>query len=368
MKVDFHAHFVPPECATMEFPVAGNDSTRTGWAWDRQAGTVSIGGRLRSMPGAVDAPWFGELSAGTLTDIDYRVEWMDSVGLDVQVISPPPYLCLYDAPLNEGWRSARALNEGIARARDAHPERIAGFATVPLQDPGLAARELEYAVNELRLSGAQILTNVHGADLDEVQFISFWEAVAALDVPIFLHPHLPTDRKRMSHHYMVNAVGNPHETALATAHLIFGGIVDRYPNLRFILSHNGGAVPATWGRWRHTARVIPEARVRRENFDDYLQHFFFDGISHDADGLARSVRLAGAHNVVLGTDYPYDMGELTPIASLEKVDGLTADEVSVIAAGAGVRARLPMTQPNQAPDMTPPASAPQGTHESEERV
>lgn len=323
--IDFHSHFIPPNCTNMQLDGPGG---MAGCHHDIPRMKVTIDGRLRRLGSASEQLWMAA-DPSPLISVAARLEFVQKAGLNIQVLSPPPYLSLYETNASAAWPLIRRLNEELAAASHSS-EQFSAFCTVPLQDPALAACELEYAVNSLGFAGVQLLTHVNGDDLDSLALIPFWETVAGLDVPAFIHPHRPTDSSRLSRQYLVNLVGNPVETSIAAAHLIFGGVLDRHSNLRIILAHGGGAVPSMWHRWRHASTHIPEAWTAREDFDSYLDNFYFDSLVYEPDALKRLVDFAGAHRVVIGTDMPYDMGDPFPLDKLRMCafDDLTADSVA----------------------------------------
>ncbi len=325
--IDYHAHFIPPECADAEAVTDGG--RRIGSRRDLEAGEVWIEGRLRQLGTVGFQPWM-QPSPNPLWMLSERVAFLDAAGIARQVLSVPPYLCLYEARPDDTWRLARRLNEAMARATAGHP-RFVGFATVPLQEPQTAALELRFAVEQLSLAGVEILTHVGGRHLDEPEFAAFWAAVSELDVPVFLHPHTPPDPARWRRYYMSNLLGNPTETALAVGHLIFGGVIDRFPNLRFVLAHAGGSLPSVFGRWEHGVRELAELRVLQKPLRTYLKSFYLDTVAHDAKNLEFVIRFAGPENVVIGTDYPYDMGDLQPLKSLSAVPRLGEAALTTIA-------------------------------------
>lgn len=316
--IDYHSHFIPPDCLQLEYVT--ERGPKVGLRHDPSSGETWMGGRLRRLGRSAEQPWM-LLDDGPLTNISIRENYLDNARIDLQVISPPPYLCLYEIPAGEGWRVTRKINEGIAKAIQGS-KRFKGFAAVPLQDPVVAAREAEYAVTQLGLSGVEILTHINGRNLDEPNLSVFWDTVADLGVPIFIHPHAPTDGPRQSRYYMINLIGNPTEVTLAFAHLIFGGVLDRFPKLRFILAHAGGSIPSVFGRWAHGISRIPELRMIRKPLKDYLKYFYFDTVAHDPEILKAMLTLASPEQVVLGTDYPYEMGDWDPVNTLKKVAGL----------------------------------------------
>lgn len=311
MVIDYHSHFIPPDCH--EFEVTTSLGQTAGSHVDLATGEMRVDGRLRRLGEAADQPWALD-NDNPLWTLARRVQYMDAAGIDVQVLSLPPYMCLYDGPLTQTWKLARHANEQMGEAVKEN-SRFAGFATAPMQDPPLAAKELRHAVVRLGLSGIQVLSQVGGRSLDDPEFTVFWKAVADLGVPVFIHP-LTTSDRHQRRYYLSNLVGNPTETALAAAHLIFGGVLDRFPQLRFVLAHGGGSLPGLFGRWMHGSREIPELGILPRPLETYLANFYFDTITHDARVLDFLIRMVGVDQVVVGTDYPYDMGDLHPLDSL----------------------------------------------------
>jgi aminocarboxymuconate-semialdehyde decarboxylase len=337
--IDYHTHFVPPDCQDFE-AVAGG--TVYGSRTDTVTGEMWVDGRLRRLGAAGDQPW-GVAADNPLWSVARRIEDMDRTGVDMQALSVPPYMCLYEAPADVAWKLSRRANAGMAAAIGGE-RRFVGFATVPLQDPPVAARELEYAVGSLGLGGVQILTRIGKRGLDDPRLAVFWKAVTELDIPVFLHPANTLDPLQRRY-YLSNLIGNPTETAVATAHLIFGGVIDRFPSLRFVLAHAGGTVPALLGRWVHGSEVIPELEILQRPVRDYLPSFWFDTVAHDPAFIELMLRPLGLQMVV-GTDYPFDMGDLDPLRTLDAVPGLTPER------------RAEITGANLFPSAIEPAAAP----------
>ena len=238
--------------------------------------------------------------------------------LDGAVLSLAPPLLGYWLDASVATPFLRAANEGIASFCAADPERYRGLAAVPLQDVRAAVAEVEYAVRDLGLAGVEIGTNVNGIPVDDSRFEPFFGAVESLGVPVFLHPSYVGTRPGLETFYFTNVVGNPLETTLAGMRLIAGGVLDRHPRLLIGLAHGGGFLPYQLGRLRHAATVRSElAHVRRSPFE-YLPHFFFDSITHDARALRFLIEWAGQERVMLGSDFPFDMGDPDPVGTLQK--------------------------------------------------
>ena len=247
-----------------------------------------------------------------LTSVEQRLEDMDKMGVDVQAISCSPFQFRYwlDAPL--GARVARAVNENLAEIVQKHPTRFVALANVPLQAPDAAAEELEYCVKKLGFRGVEIGTNVAGKEISRGRD-RFWAAVQALDVMVFMHPNGFTGGERLADHYFNNVIGNPLDSTVAVGHLVFDGILERFPRLKIVVAHGGGYVSHYPGRMDHGwgARVDARTVLKRPPRQS-LARLYFDTIVFDREQLRHLVDLWGADHVVVGTDYPYDMGWYDP--------------------------------------------------------
>lgn len=264
-----------------------------------------------------------------LIDLETQISDLQRRGLDQRTLMVPPFTVLYELPAAEGVRWSQALNDGIAEAVAAHPEALVGFATVPLQDVAAAVTELERARGELGLQGVEILTSINGVGLDTPELDPFWAAAEQLEVPILIHPHYVAGADRMGAYHLRNLVGNPAETALAGGRLLFGGVLERFPRLRIILSHGGGALPHLIGRLRQGFRVRPECQERAHDPIAALKRLYYDTVVFDATVLRHVVELVGAEQVVLGTDYPFDMSEDDPVGFVRGsgLSGATVDAI-----------------------------------------
>lgn len=274
-----------------------------------------------------------------LTDPAERLEDMDEMGVDLQVVSvaPPQYYYWADPPL--GRRLARMQNEHLATMVAAHPARFAGLATVPLQDVDAAVAELDFAVSELGLSGVEICTNVNGVDLDDRRFRAFFAAVADLDVVMLVHPHGFTDGRRLVEYYLNNVIGNPLETTIALSRLIHAGVLEEFPNLKLCAAHGGGYLPFYASRMDHAWEQRPEARhhIPDRPPGSYLRRVYVDCLVYDEAHLAFLASQLGPDHIVVGTDYPYDMGHYDPVGLVEKTASLSPDDRHAILGGTAAR-------------------------------
>lgn len=271
--------------------------------------------------------------ASALTRVETRVAAMDAMGIDVQTVSPVPTQYHYWAEREAAERIVDAANRGIAEICAGHPERFAGLGTVSMQFPELAAAQLERAMRELGLRGVMISTAVNGVELADPRHEAFWAKAEALGALVFIHPMGCSLGERLRPYYFSNLIGNPTETTLALAHLIFSGVFDRHPRLKVCAAHGGGYLPFYSGRFDHGWRVRPEAHTCQNPPSTYLKRIWFDSLVYTPKSLDHLIRNAGAGQVVLGTDFPFDMGVADPIRRLDAVTGLSSSDRAAIAGG-----------------------------------
>lgn len=320
--VDIHAHFVPE-------------------GYLRLIETDGPAHGLSLRPGP-DGPsiMIGQVPIGPITpayhDLGRRLQAMDGQGVTIHALSlMPPMVYWADADL--GLRLARVVNDAIAAAVRAHPDRLVGLATLPLQAPEAAVAEVGRAITELGLRGVYLGTNVRGADLDDPSLTPVFARIAALGVPVFLHPLNVLGGGRVGAYYLHNLLGNPFDTAVAAARLVFGGVFDRFPSLRVCLPHAGGAFPYLLGRIDRGYRVRPECRHLPRPPSAYLEHFLFDTIAHSADALRYLIGLVGVERVMLGSDYCFDMGHEDPVGALAAVESISPGDRARILGGNALR-------------------------------
>lgn len=278
--------------------------------------------------------------APKLTGVTERLADMDRMGVDIQAVCPAPYQFFYWTEPDYGAELAREVNEGMARIAADHPDRFVALGSVPLQDSQLAIRELNHCVKNLGMRGIEICTNVNGKNLTDpsLKLDKFFARAEALGVVIFMHPLGYTQADRLTHHYFNNVIGNPLDSTVAVSHLIFDGVMARYPKLKFVVAHGGGFIAHYWARMDHAWRARPDCRtVIKKPPSSYLEKFYFDTITFDPEMLRRLIERFGADHVVLGTDYPYDMGEENPLGLIAQVKKLSKADRQLIQGGNAAR-------------------------------
>ncbi|MDM9627526.1 amidohydrolase family protein [Rhizobium sp. S152] len=254
---------------------------------------------------------------------------MDEWRIDTAVISPSPTLFFYRADSDANARFVRALNISIAEFVDSCPSRLIGMGTLPMQSPEASVAELEFLVYTLGIRAVMIGTHIDGVQLADPRFRPLLKRAAELEVFILTHPYYFGSKQGLEPFYLTNLIGNPLDTTVMAAHLIFGGVMEEIPNLKICLSHAGGFAPYQIGRLVHGNLVRPEAQTTRLPVKDLFKKFYFDTITHDPQALRYLVSVVGADHVLLGTDIPYDMADIDPMRTL-KDSGLSEADMSKI--------------------------------------
>ena len=267
----------------------------------------------------------GKVSAirDALRDPQKKIRDMEEQAIGISVLSSTPFAFFYEVEDDLAVELARFQNDHLARMVEKYPDRFAAIATLPLQVPGEALKELERAAKQLHLRGVEIGSHVSQRELGDEAFWPIYKELEDLDLPIFIHPHHVAGLDRLLNFYLNNLIGNPLDTTIAAANLIFSGVLEKYPRLKIILAHAGGQFPYIIGRMEHGYQVRPECQEKVHKSPlAFFKSFYFDIITHNPDALRYLISLAGSDHVLLGSDYPYDMGDLNPVQTVSQLSGI----------------------------------------------
>jgi aminocarboxymuconate-semialdehyde decarboxylase len=316
--IDVHAHILSEETIRLlqsEAPKAAPKLSEI----DEQFGTLDVGGNVyKHFP---RGGW----------DLERRLQDMAASKVDVQVVSVCPQTFVYAQPPALAAAFARIQNEQMAKLVKARPEHFLAIATLPMQAPKLAADELRHAMRVLGLRGAQIGSNIAGKNLDDPELEPVWATAAELDAFILVHPINVAGMDRLGSYYLNNLIGNPLDTTIAAACLVFSGVLERYPTLKICLAHGGGFVPYQAGRFLHGwhVRAEPKKKLPKPPTDS-LNRFLFDTITHSKDVLEFLVGNVGADRVLLGSDYPFDMGMPDGVLQVRGLSIPAAEQAAIL--------------------------------------
>jgi aminocarboxymuconate-semialdehyde decarboxylase len=262
-----------------------------------------------------------------LRDPQKKIRDMDEKGIGLYVLSSTPFAFFYEVEDDLAVELARFQNDQLSEMVKKYPDRFAAMATLPLQVPDEALKELERAVKKLGLRGVEVGSHVGKRELGDEAFWPIYKALEEMNVPIFIHPHHVAGLDRLLDFYLNNLIGNPLDTTIAAANLIFNGVFEKYPGLKIILAHGGGQFPFIMGRIEHGYEVRPEPKEKvHQPPRAFLKNFYFDTITHNPDALRYLIAFAGSDHVLLGSDYPYDMGDSNPVQTVSKLSGIKAGD------------------------------------------
>ena len=316
MNIDMHFHMIPPFFL---------EEVRGDNPWGKRL--VEENGELFMQLGPLKFPMLANHY-----DTAAILAAMDEMRLDVTAISPSPMLFHNHLPGEVVFPLHQGVNDHMAEMARAYPDRFRPLGIVPMQTPELALAEVE-RIFEMGLAGIEIETNIAGVPLDAGAFWPVYEKVQDHSGLIFLHPAQVLGMDRLRDYYLANLIGNPTDTAAAVAHLIFGGVMEAHPELQIVLPHGGGSTPCLCGRWDHGSRVRPELTHMQTLPGDQVKKFYFDSLTHSDASLSLLLEVVGADRVVLGSDHPYDMGEMDPVGIIEGRHDLSPEQKSAILGG-----------------------------------
>ena len=262
-----------------------------------------------------------------------RIQECDSTSVDVQVLSTIPVLFSYWAKDDEGLMLSKFLNDHIAGVVRDKPNRFIGLGTIPLQNPDSAITEMDRIVNELKLPGIEIGSNVNGKNLSEEKFHPIFEHAEKIGCSIFVHPWEMMGQAEMQKYWLPWLVGMPAETSRAICSLIFGGVLEKYPNLKIAFAHGGGAFPFTAGRADHGFNVRPDLCAVDNSVlpSSYMKNFYVDSLVHNENAMNFLIQTMGAERIAMGSDYPFPLGEHHPGKLIESMELSDANKQRLLA-------------------------------------
>ncbi len=319
MAIDSHAHIIIPEILREAKPA---EEWRPRVVWEDGKQVVEYGSRRIGS------------ARREFVQVEKILEEMTRSGVEAVLLCPWVSLVRYEAAPEESLEACQIQNDALASIVKKYPGQIAALGMIPLQDVPLAIKELERLMG-CGLKGVEIGTHVNGVYPGERRFRPFWEACESLEAFVFIHPVEGGGRAELRDYYMWNVIGNPMETTVAASHLILSGVMEAYPRLKILLAHGGGALPSLHGRLERGFQQRPEInKVISRPPTEYLKQFYFDTITHDPVVLKSLVDLVGAEHVLLGSDYPFDMGNENPVELVRAANLGAAAEALILSENA----------------------------------
>jgi aminocarboxymuconate-semialdehyde decarboxylase len=296
--VDIHAHYFPE--AYLKLIASEGAAFNAGCDFTADGPSIHVGD-LKTPP-----------LAHKFTDIDLRVAEMDEIGVEVHALSlTMPMVAWADGAL--ALKLSEAFNDAIGESHAKYPDRLVGLATLPWHEPELAIKELQRAAKIPGIRGVYASTRVRDRELGDEEFWPVYEVIEDLGLNLFLHPVTVVEPQRLAKYYLTNLLGNPFDSAIASAHLIFSGTLDRFPGMDVCLPHAGGAFPYLVGRLNRGRNVRAELKHMEKSPFEYIRRFHYDTVAHSDDALEYLISIAGADRVMLGSDYCFDMGYERPV-------------------------------------------------------
>jgi aminocarboxymuconate-semialdehyde decarboxylase len=324
MKIDIHSHVIP-------------DRIVSAIAADPKRFRARVEGEGPARKIIHDQGYVYPLFA-EFRQVEAKLDSMDRKGIDISVISPAPPMFYYWADADLALEVAGLVNDGVADMVGAKPARLRGMATVPMQHPDAAVAELERVVRAYGFKAVEIGTSIEGAQLAEERFRPLLRRASELNVFVFAHPYYVGAKSGLENYYLTNLIGNPLDTTVMLANLMFSGRLDELPDLKLVLAHGGGFAPYQIGRLVHGHAVRSEANgISKSSPKDLLKRIYFDSLVFEPKALRYLIDLVGADHVCIGTDAPFDMADADPGATIEAVPAITPLERQCICCGTALK-------------------------------
>ncbi|HKA43170.1 MAG TPA: amidohydrolase family protein [Burkholderiales bacterium] len=320
--IDIHAHWHAPDFVALLEKEGGKNGAKIG---KNDRGYVTL-----------NVPGIGSVFQPQYISLETRLKAMDEIGVDIHALSLTSPM-VYWAPPAFGLQLSQVYNDSLVKAHQQYPRRFVGLASLPMQEPALAAQEVERVGKLPAIRGVYIATHVNGKNLDDKSLWPVYERCEALGLHVYLHPVNPVGAERMRSYYLRNFLGNPYDTGIAASSLMFGGVMDAFPKLEVILPHAGGTYPALIGRMDHGTTVRTETKHMTKAPSTYLRRFHYDTITHHVPMMRYLIGLVGADRVVLGSDHPADMSYVRPVDFVDKLTELSARDRDLVLGGTAQR-------------------------------
>ncbi len=276
-----------------------------------------------------------------MAEVNNRLDAMTKGNIGIATVEVHTACVGYELDGSRGETWSKLYNEGIMNLVKRHPDRFAGIATVPLQDPPRAARVLEHAIRDLKMSGVTIASNVVGKYFDSKDFDPFWRKAEELDVLMIMHPEWVLGSDKIGAYGLRTVCGNPADTTLSVGYMIYSGVFDRFPNLKLALLHGGGFFPYHLGRFDNGFRSGGAARIpAKQPPSKYLKNLYFDNLLYRVETIEYLQRMVGAEHIMVGTDYPFDLGDWMAAQKIQTMNCTESDREAMLHGNARKLLRL----------------------------
>ena len=317
--IDFHNHFYPPQY--LEAIQEGPSNIKV--TFDEENNP------LLHYPGDYNIIVRGH------RDIDFRVEVLEKAGISKQILSFTTPGTHVESPARSA-ELARIVNESFAKIVNERPDRFAALATLPLNDPEASVAELKYAFGKLGFRGVMLFSNINGTSLSDQRFWPLYEKADQLNAVFYIHPSSPVGVEAMMDYWLMPLIGFPFDTTLAASKLVFSGLVEKYPGIKWVLAHLGGAIPYLAERLDRGYFAFKECREHiSKPPSEYLKNFFYDTVNFDGSSLLLAIGFASEHHLVAGSDYPHQIGSLNQMkSSIEKLDISSQEKAGIFSENA----------------------------------